>query len=265
MLEYVQILEHDKCETHRVLEMAELSYQMLSSKNERLQEDNIFYKSELKLQGEHFSTIANDTTDTIASMQLMEDRNVELEEKLKELKAQLEQEKNEKTTTILNLKSTITNLENDKGIHVEKVTSLLTNLQPSTMEEMSELRVEVTTKNRKIEALEGELKEFKEKTQILADELNRICDEVERSEHLYLRVETVTRENENLRQEVNYLNGDAETLKQELLTKEKEIATFVDDNDKMVAKLITLGIQVQVDEKNITNCVYSYSKSNKGE
>jgi len=161
----------------------------------------------------------------------------------------LSKKKNEKTATILNLKSTITNLENDKGIHVEKVTSLLTNLQPSTMEEMSELRVEVTTKNRKIEALEGELKEFKEKTQILADELNRICDEVERSEHLYLRVETVTRENENLRQEVNYLNGDAETLKQELLTKEKEIATFVDDNDKMVAKLITLGIQVQVDEK----------------
>jgi len=152
-------------------------------------------------------------------------------------------------TVIKDLKSKIASLENDKGSQVERITTLMTNLQSTSTEEMSNLRVELTTKNKKIQALEAELTDYREKSLILANELNRICDEVERSEQLYHRIEHLTRENENLRQDVNFLQTDSQSLKQELLTKEKEVATFMDDNDKLVAKLVTLGFQVQVDEK----------------
>jgi len=249
MMENVQLLEMEKHETTRILEMAELSYQMLESKNERLQEEIEFYKSELKLQADHFSSGTEEMTKTIETLRPLEVKNVELTEQIKELKSQLEREKSDKVTVIQDLKSKITSLESDKGSQVDRITTIMTNLQSSSTGEMSNLRVELTTKNKKIEALEAELADYREKSLILANELNRICDEVERSEQLYHRIEHLTRENENLRQDVNFLQNDNQALKQELLTKEKEVATFIDDNDKLVAKLVTLGFQVQVDEK----------------
>jgi len=231
------------------IEMVELSYQILQSKNERSIEEIEFYKTELKHQASQFTPIVEDMSKTIESLQVFEDKNVELTEKIRELKSQLEQEKLDKSTTIKDLKSKIASQENDKGSQVDRIATLLTNLQSSSVEEVSTLRVELTTKNRKIEALEVELTDYREKTLILAEELNRICDEVERSEQLYKRIETLTRENENLRQDTTFLQSENQNLKQELVNKEKEVNTFIDDNDKLVAKLVTLGFQVQVDDK----------------
>jgi len=96
--------------------------------------------------------------------------------------------------------------------------------------------------------MEASLEEIHEKSALLADQLNRMCDEVEKGEKVVARMETITKQNETLKRDNSYLTSDLETLKEELQQKEKEILTLFDDNDKMVAKLITLGYQVSVED-----------------
>jgi len=115
---------------------------------------------------------------------------------------------------------------------------------------MADARAELATKDRKIAALELSLSEIQRQSALLADQLNRMCDEVEKSEKIYLGMETLSKENQNLKQEHGSLSHEIQTLKDELVQKENEITTLLDDNDKMVDELVGLGYNVQVTGEN---------------
>jgi len=113
---------------------------------------------------------------------------------------------------------------------------------------MADARAEIVAKDKKIAQLEGSLEEIQNKSALLAEQLSRMCDEVEKGEKVVARMESITKANETLKQENSSLSSELESIKEELQGKEKEILTLFDDNDKMVAKLITLGYQVAVED-----------------
>jgi len=124
----------------------------------------------------------------------------------------------------------------------------LANLPSHPKKELSDSRAELAAKDRKIAGLEATLAEIQKQSVLLADQLNRMCDEVEKGEKIYGRLEVVSKENTNLKQENSSLSSEVHSLRDELVQKENEIGTLLDDNDTMVAQLVILGYKVEVGE-----------------
>jgi len=235
--------EQEKLETSKILEMAEQAYQNLQSQNTSLTKEIEIYKQNSK------STNTAASAETSITIRKLQDQNNELESKIKELTAELEKEKTDHSIVVAELKAKVILLEaNAKNNAKMDITQKLGNLPSHPKKEMADARAEIVAKDKKIAQLEASLEDIHEKSALLADQLNRMCDEVEKGEKVVARMETITKQNETLKRENSYLTSDLETLKEELQQKEKEILTLFDDNDKMVAKLITLGYQVSVED-----------------
>eukprot|EP01124_Arcella_intermedia_P016330 TRINITY_DN2291_c0_g1_i5.p1 TRINITY_DN2291_c0_g1~~TRINITY_DN2291_c0_g1_i5.p1 ORF type:complete len:720 (-),score=202.93 TRINITY_DN2291_c0_g1_i5:35-2194(-) len=248
LLQRMQIAEEESYEKSRVLEMAELSYQLLQSKSERLSEEVEFYKAELKNQEDHFSKVLENQSKI--KDEDMEEQNKILANEVATLKSLLEEEKKDKATMADEMKHKISSLEKDQ---VERIAELLEKLRKSSeIEDVTNMRLEIASKNSRILALEQEIRQFQAQTHILAEQLNSVCDEVERSEQLYQKIELLSTENQNLKQEVAFHTNDILALKQDLINKEQEITIVMDDNEKLVTKLGQLGVTVFVDEKTGT-------------
>jgi len=235
--------EQEKLETSKILEMAEQAYQNLQSQNTSLTKEIEIYKQNSK------STNSAASAETSITIRKLQDQNTELETKIKELTAELEKEKTDQSIVIAELKAKVILLETNAKTNAKMdITQKLSNLPSHPKKEMADARAEIVAKDKKISQLEASLEDIHNKSALLADQLNRMCDEVEKGEKVVARMETITKENETLKHENANLTSDLDALKEELQQKEKEILTLFDDNDKMVAKLITLGYQVQVED-----------------
>jgi len=231
--------EQEKLDYFKTIELAEQTYQILQSQNTKLSAEIELYKQETKS-----STNSQD----LSSLRKLQEQNSTLQSKIDELCSELEKEKSDKAMVIAEMRAKMTLLEaNDKSASLSQ---RLANLPSHPKKEMADARAELATKDRKIAALEISLTEIQGKSALLADQLNRICDEVEKSEKIISKMEMVSKENETLKQENNYYCTDITALKEELVQKENEITTLLDDNDKMVAQLFTLGFRVQVEDDN---------------
>jgi chromosome segregation ATPase len=235
--------EQEKLETSKILEMADLAYQNIQSQCTSLTKELEIYKQNSK------STNSAASAESSIAIRKLQDQNTDLETRIKEITAELEKEKSDQAIVVAELKAKVILLETSaKNSEKMDINQRLSNLPQHPKKEMADARAEIVAKDKKIAQLEASLEEIHGKSALLADQLNRMCDEVEKGEKVVARMEIITKENQTLKHENANLTTDLETLKEELQQKEKEILTVLDDNDKMVAKLITLGYQVQVED-----------------
>jgi chromosome segregation ATPase len=243
LIEKFKDYEQEKLETSKILEMADLAYQNIQSHCTSLTKEIEIYKQNSK------STNTAASAETSIAIRKLQDQNADLETRIKEITAELEKERSDQAIVVAELKAKVILLETSaKNSEKMDITQRLSNLPQHPKKEMADARAEIVAKDKKIALLEASLEEIHGKSALLADQLNRMCDEVEKGEKVVARMEIITKENQTLKHENANLTADLESLKEELQQKEKEILTVLDDNDKMVAKLITLGYQVQVEE-----------------
>jgi len=225
--------EQEKVDQFKITELAELAFQSLQTQSTKLSAELEFFKQGGKQQD-------------MTNLKKLQDLNSTLQAKVDELTTELEKERAEKTILVADLRAKLASLESsDRSV---SLTQRLANLPSHPKKELSDSRAELAAKDRKIAGLEATLAEIQKQSVLLADQLNRMCDEVEKGEKIYERLEVVSKENTNLKQQNTSLGSEVHSLRDELVQKENEIGTLLDDNDTMVAQLVALGYKVEVGE-----------------